>query len=123
MDNKGIIHIKVFEMLDRIRDDNNITADAWVTASDLKPARVTELRKYAQSEGGRPLSLKTMHKLISGFEQIMGVAMTKQEILKHLENIRKEIPPEDFNHLLITLIGTKCNQDLTPILEAMLHKK
>ena len=122
MNRQGVVNIEIFSALDKIREKHGITAEAWSRAADLKASRISELRNCATGNGGRSMSLKTLQSLIIGFQEILGVKMTKDEILQEIEALKKECKSEDVNLLIITLLNSKTNQEATPILEALLHK-
>lgn len=125
MNKDGRINIKIFNVLDAIRDKNDITADTWASASDLQPVRISELRNFANGKGGRALSIKTLQRLIGGLYMVMGQATTKTEIARSLERLKSDpdVPTEDLNHVILILLGHETNKEITPILEAFLHKQ
>ena len=90
----GVLDISVFELLDSIKKQHNISDTEWAVNSGLKySSRISEIRKMLElqkngespSSVGRAFSIKKCTGLFTGLQNILGEHQVTKEMLALLE--------------------------------------
>ena len=125
----GILNLRLFDVLDRLRKRHKIKDIEWAEKSDLKySSRISELRKMANharrgegySEVGRAFPVGKAVALINGLKVLVGGNLVKKELLEAIENAKTN--KEEMILMILALDETDENQ-VKIFLKAVLNRK